>query len=320
VSFIPILAAASVLIFFIVRITPSDPISSLTKGRYISEETRLALLEEFHLNESLPRQYLSWIGGVLRGNLSSSFQHRTPVSELLAERLPTTIHLTLMSSALAAIFSIGIGIICAVKKHSALDRVLSAFLVICASAPSFLLAIVFMYLFAFKLRLFPSFGMGRGFWENCYYLALPSIALSLSMIALIGRITRSQLITELESNYVIAETAKGTPFPLIIGRHCLKNALIPVITIGGMQFGGMIAGAVLVENVFALGGVGALLIEGIKAADYPVVQSITLLLAAFFMAVNLFTDIIYAAIDPRIRARMNVRAVRAGKRRKEDGL
>jgi peptide/nickel transport system permease protein len=301
-SFVPILAVASVCIFFIVRITPSDPIASLTRGRYISEETRLALLAEFHLNESLPRQYLTWIGGVLRGDLASSYQHRAPVSSLLAERLPTTLQLALMSSVLAAIFSIGIGIICAVKKHGLLDRLLSAFLVICASAPSFLLAIVFMYLFAFKLRLFPSFGAGRSFWENCYYLALPSIALSLSMIALIGRIIRSQLITELESNYVIAEIAKGTSFPLIIWRHCLKNALIPVITIGGMQFGGLIVGAVLVENVFALGGVGALLIEGIKAADYPVVQSITLILVAFFMAVNLFTDIIYAVIDPRVRA------------------
>ena len=301
-SFIPILAAVSLFIFFLVRITPSDPVASLTKGRHISEETRAALLAEFHLNESLPRQYLIWISGVLRGDLAASFQHRAPVSALLAERFPATAQLVLMSAVLAVIFSIGAGVLCAVWKHSPLDRLLSAFLVICASAPSFLLAIVFMYLFAFKFRLFPSFGAGRNFWENCYYLALPSAALSLSMIALIGRVTRSQLIEELESNYVVSEIAKGTPFSRIVRRHCLKNALIPVITIGGIQFGGMIAGAVLVENVFALGGVGALLIEGIKAADYPVVQGITLILVALFMAVNLITDLIYAAIDPRIRA------------------
>ena len=302
VSFVPILAAVSVFIFFVVRITPSDPIASLTKGRHISEETRTALLAEFHLDKSLPRQYLIWIRGVLRGDLASSYQHRSPVSALLAERFPATAQLVLMSAVLAALCSVVIGIICAVRKHGVPDRLLSAFMVIGASTPSFLLAIVFMYLFSFKFRLFPSFGAGRNFWENCYYLALPSIALSLSMIALIGRICRSRLIEELESPYVITETAKGTPFSRVVRRHCLKNALIPVITTAGVQFGGMITGAVLVENVFALGGVGALLIEGIKAADYPVVQGLTLILVAIFMTVNLITDVVYAAIDPRIRA------------------
>ncbi|MDR0720559.1 MAG: ABC transporter permease [Treponema sp.] len=302
VSFIPILAAVSVLVFFLVRIVPSDPVASLTKGKSVSKETRAALMEEFHLDKPLARQYAIWISGVVRGDLSSSYQHRKPVLELLVERLPTTLQLTLMSSLLAAFFSITIGVVCAVTKNSFLDRILSGFLVFCASAPSFLLALVFMYLFAFKLRLFPSFGAGENFWDSIYYLILPSMALSLSMITLVGRITRSSLINEIESNYVAAEKAKGTPFHRIIFHHCLKNALIPVITIGGMQIGGMIVGAMLVENVFALGGIGILLIEGINTADYPVVQSIVLILVVVFMTVNLITDIIYAAIDPRIHA------------------
>jgi peptide/nickel transport system permease protein len=301
-SFIPIVAVVSILIFFLVRIVPSDPIASLTKGKSVGEATRTALLKEFHLNEPLPRQYLIWISGIVRGNFSLSYQHRRPVLELLSERLPTTLQLTLMSSLMAAFFSITIGIVCAVMKNSIFDRALSAILIFCASAPPFLLAIVFMYLFAFKLRLFPSFGAGKNFWDNMYYLTLPSIALSLSRITLVGRITRSRVIAELESNYVIAEKAKGTPFFRIVLRHCLKNALIPVITIGGMQLGGMITGAMLVENVFALGGIGILLVEGINAADYPVVQSIVLILVLVFMTINLVADIIYAAIDPRIRA------------------
>jgi peptide/nickel transport system permease protein len=301
-SFIPIVAVVSVFIFFLVRIVPADPVASLTKGKSVSRETRAALMEEFHLNKPLPQQYAIWIGGIIRGDFSSSYQHRRPVLELLAERLPATLQLILMSSLLAAFLSVTIGVVCAITKNSVFDRILSAFLIFCASAPSFLLAIVFMYLFAFKLRLFPSFGAGRNFWDNIHYLILPSMALSLSMITLVGRITRSRVISELESNYVIAEKAKGTPFYRIILHHCLKNALIPVITIGGMQLGGMIVGAMLVENVFALGGIGILLVEGINTADYPVVQSLILILVVVFMTVNLITDIIYAAIDPRIRA------------------
>lgn len=301
-SFIPIAAVVSVFIFFLVRIVPADPVASLTKGKSVSRETRAALMEEFHLNKPLPQQYAIWIGGIIRGDFSSSYQHRRPVLELLAERLPATLQLILMSSLLAAFLSVSIGVVCAITKNSVFDRILSAFLIFCASAPSFLLAIVFMYLFAFKLRLFPSFGAGRNFWDNIRYLILPSMALSLSMITLVGRITRSRVISELESNYVIAEKAKGTPFYRIILHHCLKNALIPVITIGGMQLGGMIVGAMLVENVFALGGIGILLVEGINTADYPVVQSLILILVVVFMTVNLITDIIYAAIDPRIRA------------------
>jgi peptide/nickel transport system permease protein len=300
-SFIPIIAVVSVFIFSLVRIVPSDPIASLTKGKSVSRETRAALMEEFHLNKSLPQQYLIWISGIVHGDFSSSYQHRRPVLELLAERLPTTLQLILMSFLLAAFFSITIGVSCAIAKNNIFDRILSAFLVFCASTPSFLLAIVFMYVFAFKLRVFPSFGAGKNFWDNIRYLILPSIALSLSMITLVGRITRSRVINELESNYVIAKKAAGTPFFRII-LHCLKNALIPVITIGGMQLGGMITGAMLVENVFALGGIGILLVEGINTADYPVVQSLILILVVVFMTVNLITDIIYAAIDPRIRA------------------
>jgi peptide/nickel transport system permease protein len=313
-TLIPLLFVVSVLIFIMVRITPSDPIASLTKGRKVSDETRRALTAEFHLDKSLSGQYLIWIGNALRGDFSSSYQHRQPVAELLRSRFPTTLQLVLMSSILAVVLSLGIGIICAVKKHTIIDHILSGFLIVCASAPSFLLAIVLMLIFALWLRWFPTFGTGRDFFENLYYLALPSFALSLGMISLVGRITRGHLIAELQSNYAAAEIAKGTPFARIVFRHCLKSTMIPVITIGGMQFGGMIVGAVLVENVFALGGVGALLVDGIRAADYPVVQSITLLLVVIFMLTNLIVDIVYAAIDPRIRAARswNSTAVPAG--------
>ncbi|GHV79193.1 ABC transporter permease [Spirochaetia bacterium] len=301
-TLIPILLAVSALIFFLIRLTPSDPIASITSGRRIGEDTRAALISRYHLDRSLPRQYLIWISGVFRGDLGDSFKHRQPVAYLVASRLSTTIQLVLMSAIFAVLLAIPAGVLAAVKRDSALDRIVSAIMVLCVSSPVFLNAIVLMLIFALRLRWFPAFGAGHGFVENLYYLALPAFALSLNMVALMGRITRDRMIGELKSQYALALTAKGTPFGRILGRHCLKNTLIPVITVAGIQIGSMVIGAVLVENVFALGGIGALLIEGIQASDYPVVQSIIMFLVALFLLLNLLVDVIYVLIDPRIRA------------------
>ena len=302
---IPILLAVSVVIFFLIRLTPSDPIGSITSGRRINEETRASLTAQYHLDVSLPQQYLIWIGNAARGNLGDSFRHRQPVGALLAARLPTTIQLVLMSAIFAVLLAVPAGIASAVKRHTAVDRIISGFMVFCVSSPVFLNAILLMLIFVFKLRWFPAFGAGRGFTENLYYLCLPAFALSLNMVALIGRIIRDRMIGEFKSNYALALSAKGTPFHRIVMIHCFKNTLIPVITVGGVQMGAMVIGAVLVENVFALGGIGALLIEGIQASDYPVVQSIMLFLVALFLILNLIVDMIYFIIDPRIRASGN---------------
>jgi peptide/nickel transport system permease protein len=299
---IPLLLGISAVIFFLIRLTPSDPIGSITGGRRISDETRAALTAQYHLDKSLPRQYLIWIGNVFRGNPGDSYKYRQPVGSLLAARLPTTLQLVLMSSVFAALLAIPAGVLSAVKKDTVFDRIVSGFMIFCVSSPVFLNAIVLMLLFSLQLRWFPAFGAGRSFTGNLYYLALPAFALSLNMVALMGRITRDRMIGELKSNYVLALTAKGTPFSRIVITHCLKNTLIPVITVAGIQIGSMVIGAVLVENVFALGGIGALLIEGIQASDYPVVQSIILLLVALFLLLNLLVDSIYVIIDPRIRA------------------
>ena len=299
---IPILLAVSVLIFFLIRMVPSDPIGSITSGRRISDETRAALTAQFNLDKSLPRQYLIWITGAIRGDWGDSFRYRQPVSGLMAARLPTTIQLVIMSALFAALLAIPAGIASAIKRNTIVDRLISAFMVFCVSSPAFLNAILLMLLFVFKLRWFPAFGEGHNFTENLYYLCLPAFALSLNMVALIGRIVRDRMIGEFKSNYALALTAKGTPFRRIVMTHCLKNTLIPVITVGGVQLGAMVIGAVLVENVFALGGIGALLIEGIQASDYPVVQSIMLFLVTLFLLLNLLVDIIYFIIDPRIRA------------------
>jgi len=298
---IPILLVVSALIFFLIRLTPSDPIGSITSGRRISDETRDSLTRQYHLDKSLPHQYVIWIGNAVKGNLGDSFRHRQPVTTLLAARLPTTIQLVLMAAVFAVLLAVPAGILCAVKRDTILDRIISIFMIFCVSSPVFLNAILLMLIFVFKLRWFPAFGTGGNFFENFYYLALPAFALSLNMVALMGRIVRDRMIGEFKSNYALALTAKGTPFRKIVMTHCLKNTLIPLITVAGVQIGAMVIGAVLVENIFALGGIGALLIEGIQASDYPVVQSIMLFLVSLFLILNLIVDLIYFFIDPRIR-------------------
>ena len=292
---------ASILIFAMIRVTPSDPIASMTKGKRISDETRQALIKQYHLDKSMPEQYLIWIRGALHGDFGDSYEKKQPVTSLIARRLPTTLEVVLFASVLALVLAIPIGVICAVHMNSVLDRILSAVTLIFVASPVFLTGIVLSLVFALKLRWFPSFGTGKTFAENLRYLFLPSLALSMSMVALIARITRSNMIEQLNSGYACTAIAKGMPRRVVIWKHCFKNALIPVITVASIQIGTMIVGAVLVENVFALGGIGDILISSIKASDYPVVQGITLMLVAIFATVNLIVDIVYAWIDPRIR-------------------
>ena len=299
---IPILIITSVIIFLLVRVTPSDPIASLTKGKPVSDATREALTKEFYLDKSIPEQYLIWIKNIItRGELGKSYQYRDQVNNLLAGRLPTTLQIVLMSAVMALLIALPVGTICAVKQNSIVDRTLSILMLILVASPVFLTAIVFMLIFALMLHWFPSFGTGANFVENLRYLFLPSLALALNMVALIARITRSNMIEQINSDYTQTAVAKGMPFRKVITKHCFRNALIPVITIVSIQFGGMIVGAVLVEEVFALGGVGDLLTSSIKASDYPVTQSIVLMMVTIYLVINLLVDLLYAVIDPRIR-------------------
>ncbi len=291
-----VLIVVSVLIFTLVRITPSDPISSMTKGKTISEETRQELITRFHLDKSTPEQYLIWITGALHSDFGESYQYRQSVSYLISERIGTTLLLTLLSGFIAMVIAIPVGVISAVKMNSWLDKLLSVITLVFMASPVFLTALVLMLVFALKLKWFPAVYQG-----NLREMILPAIALAMNMIALTSRITRTSMIEQMNSDYIRTATAKGIPRWRVIIVYALKNALIPVITVASIQVGGMLVGAVLVESVFAMGGLGDLLITGIKASDYPVVQSVTLLMVFVFLCINLAVDILYAVIDPRIR-------------------
>ncbi len=292
-----VLIAVSVLIFAMVRITPSDPIASMTKGKNVSEETRTELRVHYHLDKSPAEQYLIWISGVLRGDFGESYQYKQGVTGLIGQRIGTTLSLVIVSGLLAVAIALPVGIISAVRMNTWLDKLLSVLTLVFVASPVFLTALVLMLVFALHLKWFPAIYHGGSVKE----MVLPAVALALNMVALTSRITRTSMIEQLNSDYIRTATAKGIPRRRVILVYALKNALIPIITVTSVQIGTMLVGAVLVESVFAMGGLGDLLITGIKTADYPVVQSVTLLLVFIFLCINLLVDVLYAVLDPRIR-------------------
>lgn len=298
---IPVLFVVSIIVFTMVRISPSDPIASMTKGKQVSAQTVESLKKKYYLDQTPVKQYLIWIGNAVKGDLGESFQHKQSVSDLIGERIGVTLQLVVMSAILSTLIAVPIGVLSAVKMNTAVDQALSVITLIFVASPVFLTGIVLLLLFALRFPLFPSFGTGNGFWDNLWHLTLPAVALAMNMVALTSRITRTSMIEQLGSDYVRTATAKGIPRRVVVYKHALKNALIPVITVTSIQIGSMMVGAVLVENVFALGGIGGILIAGIKAADYPLVQGVTLLLVTIFLVINLVVDVFYALIDPRIR-------------------
>jgi len=293
---IPVLFVVSVLIFSMVRITPTDPVASMTKGKNVSDETKQQLRERYDLDKSPVEQYVTWITDAMRLDLGESYQYKQSVTILIQERMNVTLTLVLVSGLLAVLIAIPIGVISAVNMNTVLDKFLSILSLIFVASPVFLTAIIFMLIFSLNLKMFPAIGTGT--WRH---MVLPSIALALNMVALTSRITRTTMIEQLGSDYIRTATAKGIPRSRVIITHALKNAMIPIITVTSVQIGSMLVGAVFVESVFAMGGLGDLLLTGIKTADYPVVQGVTLLLVFIFMCINLFVDVFYAILDPRIR-------------------
>ena len=291
----------SILIFTVVRMTPMDPIASISKGKAMSEETKQALMREYNLDKSLPGQYFTWIKGILHGDLGKSFQYRESVTKLLSVRYKTSAQLMFMSALMIIFLAIPLGVICAAHKNSLLDQALTVPSLIIVSSPPFFTGILLMLLFTMVWPVFPTFGTADTFWGNLKYLFLPAVSLAAVRIALSMRITRSNMVEQLQAPYIQTATAKGLSRRTIVYKHALKNAAIPIMTVTALDISGMLGGSVLVEKVFSLNGVGSLLADSISKSDYPVTQSITLIMVLIFMLCNLFVDIMYGIIDPRVR-------------------
>ena len=300
-QFVLILLAASVLIFAMSHISQIDPVAVILGGKQTSAETIAALREKFNLNASLPQQYITWITGMVRGDFGLDFKYQQPVWDLIAGRLPVTLSLTLFSSILAMIIAIPLGVYSGVKSNTGLDRSASLFALLTMACPPFFISVLAIYIVSNVAPGISFTGTFNTIGQMIDRLWLPCLCLALGMIALAQRILRSSMIDEMKSPHIQMAQAKGLPEKTVVWKHAFKNALVPLITVCGIQIGSMLVGSVLVESVFSLAGLGGLLVSAVQTSNYPVTQAITMLMVFIFLLISTVTDILYAVIDPRIR-------------------
>lgn len=291
---VPVLIGVSILVFSIVRFIPGDP-ARIIAGVHASQEYVERVRQEHLLDEPLYLQYSVYMSGVLRGDMGRSAFTRRPVTVELFERFPNTLMLTVAAMGIATILGMSAGIISATKRYSLFDNFTMLFALVGIAIPVFWLGLMFQLFFSVYLGWLPSSGMGS--WKH---LILPAMTLGLATTALIARITRSSMLDVLGQDYINTARAKGLNEKIVVYKHALKNALIPVVTVMGLQFGILLGGAVLTETVFSWPGIGRLLVDSILTRDYTIVQGAVMLLALFFVIINLVVDIIYALLDPRI--------------------
>lgn len=300
---IPVLIGVTILVFMIMHLSPGDP-AKIMLGPKATTESIAKLNAELGLDQPLYVQYFTWIGNVLTGDWGRSLQLKMEVLPLVSDRFGATLLLTLCSILIATAIGIGSGIISAYKKFSWTDRSLMLFVLVGFCLPVFWLGIILQIVFGLKLQLFPISGMyspgQTGLMDLFLHLVLPSLALSAGAGAVIARMTRSSMLEVFEQDYIRTARSKGINERRVIYIHALKNAFIPVLTVLGMQIGFLLAGAVLVEMVFAWPGIGTLMVNGILARDFPLVQGVILFVATTYVIVNLIVDILYAILDPRI--------------------
>ncbi|SFI09838.1 ABC transporter permease [Albimonas pacifica] len=297
------LLAATVAIFLLLEVVPGDPALTMM-GMNADPAAVEALREQLGLNAPLVERYLTWMADMLRGDFGTSYTYKTPVTELVLERLVVTLPLTIYALTLSTLIAIPAGIAAAARRNSPADLTIMGITQIGIAVPNFWFAMLLVILFASVLQMFQAGGFpgwDAGFWAAMKSLTLPAIALALPQAAILTRIMRSSLLDAMGEDYVRTARAKGLTRAQALRRHALRNALIPVLTIIGMQFSFLITGAIIIENVFFLPGLGRLVFQGVAQRDLIVVKSVIVLMVFAVVIVTLLVDMAYAIVDPRLR-------------------
>lgn len=302
---LPALLGVALVVFLLMRAVPGDVVTSLVglEGN-ITPERRAELQRMFGLDLPVHVQFGQWLSAALRGDLGSSLRTGRSVSLDLALRFPVTLQLTFLSLCVALLIAVPAGVAAALRRGRVVDYAVSVFALLGLSLPSFFLGILLILLFSLRLGWLPPAGyvpFAEAPLDNLRHMILPSVSLGLVLAAATARIVRSTMLEVLNRDFIRTARAKGLAEPRVLYRHALRNALIPVVTVVGLQFGTLLGGAVIIEQVFSLPGVGRFALEGINLRDYPVVQGAVLLISAAFIVVNLLVDVLYSLIDPRIR-------------------
>ncbi|UOR13482.1 nickel ABC transporter permease [Halobacillus amylolyticus] len=296
-----LLFGISFLVFMSMHIAPGDP-ATIIGGPTATESDLEAIREDLGLNRPVLVQYFDYIRGVVQGDLGYSFQNNQAVAEAIMTRFPQTLKLAVASMLVAILIGVPAGIISAIKQNSWFDFSSTTVALAGISIPNFWLGAMLILVFSVQLQWLPVGGLSAPFWtiEGIKQLILPSITLGTASAAMIARMSRSTMLEVVRADYIRTARAKGAKGSVVIWVHALRNAMIPVITVIGLNFGFLLGGTIIVEQVFAINGVGRLMIDAISARDFPVVQGTVLLVATLFVVMNLIVDIIYAFIDPRI--------------------
>ena len=305
-----VLLAVSLISFMVFRHI-GDPTISLL-GEDATLEERTALVEELGFNKSVPMQYLSYVGKVVQGDLGISYRLKRPVADVIAERLPATLELAMTAAVLALVIGVVLGVYTAIRKDGWLSRSIMTVSLVGVSLPTFLIGIGLIYLFAVELRWLPSFGRGEtvkiGGWETGFLTAsgwaaliMPAITLGFYNMTLIMRLVRAEMLEVLRSDYIRFGRARGLKEHDLYFGHALRNTLIPVITIAGLQIGSLIAFAIVTETVFQWPGVGLLFISSVQGVDVPLIAAYLMFIALLYVVINLLVDFLYVLVDPRLR-------------------
>ncbi|MEP1961609.1 ABC transporter permease [Tateyamaria sp.] len=299
------LAIASLVIFVVIEIAPGDP-ASFMLGINAQPDTLAALRAELGLDQSKVQRYLAWVGGMVQGDFGTSYQYRTPVAQMIADRLWVSLPLAIYALTLSTLIAFPAGIFAAARRGKAGDVGVMGATQIGIAIPNFWFAMMLVLVFAINLRWFSAGGFAgwdKGVFAALKSLTLPAVALALPQAAILARVMRSSLLDVLNEDFMRTARAKGLTRGQALRRHGLRNAMIPVLTILGLQFSFLLAGGIIIEQVFYLPGLGRLIFQSISARDLIVVESVTMLLVFAVIMVNFAVDLAYAAVDPRLRAR-----------------
>jgi peptide/nickel transport system permease protein len=303
--FIPVIFLVSVVIFVITMLMPGDPAMAMLGDAMGQDKVAYAAMrEELGLDQPIPVQYANWLGRALHGDLGRSIRTHETVIEGLGARLPVTLELTSLALVFALVIAIPVGIVSATRPNTFLDSLGTILAIGGVAIPEFFLGILMIYVFAVSLHWLPSSGfvpLSAGIWLSLQSMIMPAIALGTTVTAVTMRQVRASLLEVLQQEYIVVARAKGLAEPRVVRGHAVKNALIPVVTIIGLQIGRLFGGAVVVETIFALPGMGRLAADSIFFRDFPMLQGVVLVMAAAVLLFNLLTDLLYAYLDPRIR-------------------
>jgi len=303
IAIIPVLAVVAIFVFLMLRLTPGDP-AAVIAGDNATSDQIADIRTKLGLDEPIYAQFTIWIGNVLKGNFGESFFFKKTVAELIAQRVEPTLALAICTLLIAIVFAIPLGVLAAYRHGSWVDRCVMGFSVLGFSVPVFVIGYLLIYLFAIELGWLPVQGyvrIGVNFWQFLERMILPSLTLSVGFIALISRITRASVLEVLNEDYIRTARAKGLSNRVVLMRHALRNAAVPILTVIGIGVAILIGGAVVTESVFGLPGLGRLTVEAVLSRDFPTIQTVILMFSVVYVVINLLIDISYTVFDPRIR-------------------